>query len=232
MGQGEPTVWVCSNQFCCNERTTWPSCILTFPFLPKLPMSAAETSFQIRLGNQTDLTPNPCSPQDYLQLPEPSPSLLHPHRAMSSARQGTQSDSLEERTNGHRSCLHPGALKGLSLPSLDQLQTSRKPLLTTSHWCGGAGGADSARSAAAALPVGCLWAAPGPATPAQRGWRQCSCATDPQDPPTSGGAAGQTLLETEHTSHMREGTMLHSLHRGVLYQALHRPQQMLMYLTP
>lgn len=54
-------------------------------------MSAAETSFQIRPGNQTDLTPNPCSPQDYLQLPEASPGLLHPHRAVSSARQGTKS---------------------------------------------------------------------------------------------------------------------------------------------
>lgn len=183
---------MCSNQFCCNERTTRPSCTLTFPLLPRPPMSAAETSFQIRLGNQTDLTPNPCSPQDYLQLPEASPGLLHPHRAVSSARQGTQSHSLEERTSGHRSCLYPGALRRLSLPSLDQLQTSRKPLMTTSHWCGGASGVGSVRSAAAALPGGAT-ACSSPHHPCTERMKAAQLHHQPQEPPTIRGCSRSGL---------------------------------------
>ena len=44
-----------------------PSCTLTLPFLCKLPMFTVKASFQIRLGNQTDLTPNPRSPQGYFR---------------------------------------------------------------------------------------------------------------------------------------------------------------------
>lgn len=76
-----------------------------------------KTSSQIRPGDQTDLIPNPCSLQDYLQEPETFQGQLHPHREMCCARQRGQCNSTLSRSK-------EPVVKGAVISTLESLQDS------------------------------------------------------------------------------------------------------------
>lgn len=78
------------------------------------------------------------------------------------------------------------------------------------------------RSGAVALPGGST-ACSSPSQPLHRGDRGNAAAPQPlarQEPPMSEGAEGQALPEIRHTSHLRESTVLCSLHRGISHRGL------------